>query len=83
MIDFDKLPIGAPIKIKRGSTELFGTYFGKESKSPVYKQYPIINLDEPFYHLCFSKDGMCSGLWIEKTWDVSLIQQPANISELF
>lgn len=91
MIDFDKLPIGAPITIKRGSTEYFGTYFGKESNSSAYKNYPIINMDDPIYHLpvhasthtCVSKNGMCSGLWIEKTWDVSLIQQPANISELF
>lgn len=83
MIDFDKLPIGTSIKIKHGSAEHFGTYFGKESNSSVFKNYPIINMHDSIYHPCFSKDGMCHGLWIEKTWNVSLIQQPANISELF
>lgn len=83
MIDFDKLPIGTPIKVKYNGVECFGTYFGKESRSPVFKNYPIINMCAPFYHLCISKDGMCHGLWIEKTWDVSIAQKPANISELF
>ena len=75
MIDFDKLPIGAPIKIKHGSTELFGTYFGKERKSPAYKNYPIINMYDPIYHPCVGKDGMCYGLWIEKHWDVIIVQK--------
>lgn len=85
MIDYDAMPVGTPLVCQSSNkrTEYRGTYFGREIHSYCYNRYPIIKIEDSKHHMCVSKNGECSGLWIEDSWDVSIAPKSANISELF
>lgn len=85
MIHYDAIPVGTPLVCQNPRTGRVyeGTYFGREIRSCAYGRYPIIKIESPKYHTCVSENGECNGLWIEERWDVSVVQKPANISELF
>ena len=85
MIDYDAIPVGTRLVCQSPLTgrEYEGTYFGREIRSCGWNRYPIIKIEKLIYHRCTSENGECNGLWIENYWDVSIVQKPANISELF
>lgn len=85
MIHYDAIPVGTPLVCRSpGTGRVYeGTYFGREIRSCSFNRYPIIKIETPKYHTCVSESGECNGLWIEEHWDVSVVQKPANISELF
>ena len=85
MIHYDAIPVGTPLVCRSpGTGRVYeGTYFGREIRSCSFNRYPIIKIETPKYHTCVSESGECNGLWIEEHWDVSVVQKPANIAELF